>query len=197
MLSTSAREGWAELGAAWEGPGAPGRSLRRRRWNEADLAALSLCAGSVEGSLGRVSFALVPICSGGIELGRVHEARDASCEEARDALNRSLDRRYLVMWSVEREASCLEDVLGWQTTGWVRRTIDISRLACVIEGRALNGESQDELAVRYGVPGPASTEPVEEALVAAQLFLVMATKLAARGERTIAELLRRTRPGAR
>jgi hypothetical protein len=166
--------------------------LRRRSWTETDLAVLSLCSDPQSGA---VSFGVVPIKDGRIDLGGMLGAGEAGCDAVRESLSSALEGRYLVVWAVEREASCLDGALGWGFGGWIRRTIDVRRLAVAVDGHPVNGDGAVAVARRYNVPTPTSAGPLEEALVAAQLFLIMATKLAARGERTIGDLLQRTRPG--
>lgn len=162
-----------------------------------------------------VSFAAVPVRAGRVDLreaqcGKVTLDRPSSQgsvgiapgpEERVDDLNRTLeplrvalDRRYLITWSAEVEAPLLDKAFGGGRNRWLRRTIDIRRLVSIADrsqgmGPRLEDYGLDALAGEFRLPVPRPCDPMDAALTTAQLFLILATKLAGRGYRDVRSLL--------
>jgi DNA polymerase III subunit epsilon len=85
-------------------------------------------------------------------------------------------------------------VFGGSARWWRRRTIDVRDLALELEGA--DRESRFGLTItaeRYGVPVANPHEAFDDALVTAQLFLVLATKLEGRGHARSGDLARLSR----
>lgn len=208
------------IGASRGGvPALPPRRLRRRSWREAEFAALDFETTGLDRRRDAiVSFGVVPVRRGRVVLGesvhqlvvpevpsspesmKVHRIlpRDLevapSLEVARELLRRSLEGRFLLAWYAEVEVSFLERIFGGRRRSWVRRTLDARRLAIELEGQDPDvRESLSRAAERYGVPVAAPHEALDDALVTAQLFLVLASKLEARGVGSTKRLLRLTR----
>jgi DNA polymerase-3 subunit epsilon len=199
-------------------PPPPPRRLRRRGWREAEFAALDFETTGLDRRRDAiVSFGVVPVRRGRVVLGQaVHQLvvpeipsspesmkvhrilpRDLevapSLDVARELLRRALERRFLLTWFAEVEVSFLERIFGGRRRSWVRRTVDTRRLAIELEGQDPDvRESLSSAADRYGVPVAAPHEALDDALVTAQLFLVLASKLEARGLGSTRRLLRLT-----
>ncbi len=117
-----------------------------------------------------------------------------SLEVARELLRRALEGRFLLAWYAQVEIAFLERVFGGRRRSWVRRTVDARRLAIELEGHDPDvRQSLSSAAERYGVPVAAPHEALDDALVTAQLFLVLASKLEARGFGSTKSFLRLTR----
>jgi DNA polymerase-3 subunit epsilon len=200
-------------------PAPPPRRLHRRDWRETEFAALDFETTGLDRARDAiVSFGVVPVRGGRVVLGesvhqlvvpdvpsspgsmKVHRIlpRDLdiapSLEVARELLHRSLERRFLLTWYAEVEVAFLERIFGGRRRSWVRRTIDTRRLAIELERKDPDvRESLSSAAERYGVPVASPHEALDDALVTAQLFLVLASKLEARGLRSARALARLTR----
>lgn len=160
-----------------------------------------------------ISFGTVPIVDGRIDVGgasyqlvdpldvelnpqaitihglRPLDLRDApSIEAARAALGNALDRRFLVTWFAEVEAAFLAKLFGGRSKTWLRRSVDVRRLVVALEGGEGGPLTLEACARRYGVPVASPHHALDDALVTAQLFLVVATKLAARGVKSVKDL---------
>ena len=204
-------------------PGPPPRAGRRRPWSEAELAALDFETTGLDLATDRViSWGVVPIRRGGVELRdaayrlvapgsgrspgvesiRVHELRPTDLAEApplhevagelRDALN----GRYLVAWAAGIEIAFLRRMFGGSAQAWRRRTIDVRQLAAVEVGpggdaRRLNLEGACR---RFGVPVERTHHAFDDALMTAELFLVLAAGSAA--PPTLKGLFRTARHGS-
>jgi DNA polymerase-3 subunit epsilon len=183
-------------------------------WRRAELAALDFEATGLD--LARdtiVSFGIVPIREGRIDVGRcvyelvdpgavaptrasvvVHGLRPVDLhgapplEAARQRLTELLDRRWLVTWWAPVEAGFLAKIVGGSASSWMRRAIDVRRLALEWEGSAVADLTLSQAAARYGVPVASPHHALDDALVTAQLFLVLATKLGTRGFETLDQL---------
>jgi DNA polymerase III subunit epsilon len=171
-----------------------------------------------------VSFGLVPVRNGRILLGEVvyqevapdvplssrsvtihglrpHDlARAPSLDQVAGVLREALDRRYLLTWTAEIETNFLARVFGGGRRRWVRQTIDVLRMAILLdrlEGRHGSGERPDyrlaSTAARYDLPVAEAHHALEDAVTTAQLFLVLASKLEAHGNRELRAFLRLTR----
>ena len=135
----------------------------------------------------------------------IHELRPQdlagapSLAEAREQLREALDGRYLLVWFAGVEVHFLATIFGGGKRRWRRRTIDVRNLAIAAEG--LGGPARDKpgypltaTAERYGVPVADAHQALDDALVTAQLFLVLAGKLPRSPDPTVRELVRLGRP---
>jgi DNA polymerase-3 subunit epsilon len=117
-----------------------------------------------------------------------------SQEIAKSALSDVLDRRILVAWHAGVEAGYLAGLFGVPSRSWLRRTIDVRDLLIELEGEQVARLSLAESAVRRGVPVSDPHHALDDAVVTAQLFLILATGLERRdGPRSVGDLLD-TRP---
>jgi DNA polymerase-3 subunit epsilon len=119
-------------------------------------------------------------------------------DSAGEVLRSSLDQRVVLAWAAHVEAAFLTNVFGGHPRRWLRRCIDVLRLAVLVdrlEGRAVGpgGYALEAAATRFGVPVERPHHALDDALTTAQLFLVMASKLARRGSPTVHRLLRASR----
>lgn len=190
-------------------PAAPPRSDRRLPWREARFAALDFeTTGLDYGKDAIVSFGVVPVRSGRVVLGeavhqlvvprvpssaismRIHQilpkdlAGAPPIEVAREHLRTALHGRFVLTWFADVEVSFLSKIFEIRRRAFARRTIDVRELAFALEGkRDAPGVrySLSAVAERYGVPVASPHEALDDALVTAQLFLVLATKLEQRG----------------
>jgi DNA polymerase-3 subunit epsilon len=118
--------------------------------------------------------------------------------EASHALHAALAGRCLLAWYAGVEIAFLRRTFGGSRRAWSRRTIDVRDLAIALEGADPDARfGLSRTARRYGVPVANPHEALDDALVTAQLFLVLASKLEARGRRTAGGLQRARKPGAR
>ena len=113
--------------------------------------------------------------------------------EGKAALAAALDRRFVVAWYANVEIDFLGRLLGGRRS-WVRRTIDVRQLVIELEGFDQEiRQSLSSAAEHYGVPVANPHEALDDAMVTAQLFLIVAARLEARGTSTIGSLLSLTR----
>jgi DNA polymerase-3 subunit epsilon len=166
-----------------------------------------------------ISFGVVPVSDGRISMSgavhqliapaippsprsqTIHELRPKDLEgapdlaHARDRLRACLDGRFLLLWFAEIELHFLRQTFGGSARNWRRRSIDVRNLAIANDGgssamRSERGYSLTETAERLGVPVADAHDALDDALVTAQLFLVLATALGAGGEASLKELRR-------
>jgi DNA polymerase-3 subunit epsilon len=193
-------------------PSAPDRGLRRRPWRQAEFASLDFETTGLDLERDHVvSFGVVPIRGGRIVVGEaIHQlvepvappsrpsvvvhgirpldlANAPPLEEASEALRWALDRRYLLVWYAEVEVGFLRRIFGGSARAWSRRTVDVRSLALLAEGGGDDRLGLTSCAERHGVPVASPHEALDDALVTAQLFLVLTHRL---GLRTVADLLR-------
>ena len=173
-----------------------------------------------------ISFGVVPIRNGRIEVGEavyelvdpgevphsheaitIHGLRPAdlrgmpSLVDARERLAAALTRRFLVTWFAGVEAAFLDKVFGGGARSWLRRAVDVRKLVVVLDRREGRPGQPGALSLagaarRYGVPVASPHNALDDALVTAQLFLVVATALGRHGYRTVRHLLSETTGGA-
>lgn len=202
-----------------DGPRPPRRSLRRRTWRDVELAALDFeTTGLDHRHDAIVSFGVVPVRGGRVAVGdsvhqlvvpavpssprsmRIHgilpkDLVDAPPPEVAAAtLRDALDRRFVLAWYASVEIAFLARLFGGRARSWVRRTIDVRQMAIALEG--LDQDVRHTLsstAERYGVPVANPHEALDDAMVTAQLFLVLASRLEGRGFRSVRSFLRLTR----
>jgi DNA polymerase-3 subunit epsilon len=131
----------------------------------------------------------------------IHELRPKdlagapSLDAARNALGRALDGRILLVWFAEVEVNFLAGIFGGSPRRWRRRTIDVRNLAMAVADEPVGSRDRPGYpltgtAHRWGVPVSDPHEALDDALVTAQLFLVLVGKLPGRPRPTVRDLLR-------
>jgi DNA polymerase-3 subunit epsilon len=204
-------------------PNSPPRLLRRRRWQDVEFAALDFETTGLD--LRRdavISFGIVPLCNGRIELSgalyqevspsaelshrsiTIHHLRPLDLADAPELddvlgiLREGLEGRYLLTWSAEIEATFLSRIFGGSVRRWMARTIDVLRLAILsdrIDGREIapGGYALAETVTRAGLPPEEAHDAQNDALMTAEMFLVLAARLGAHGFGEVRTFLRATR----
>ena len=185
-------------------PRAPARRSRRAPWRSVELVALDFEATGLD--LERdtiISFGAVPILQGRIQIGaclyelvdpgEVEPSRESiavhglrpldlvgapSLQSAKDALRSVIEGRFLVAWWAPVEAAFLAKLFGGGTGTWLRRAVDVRDLLIAHDGSGASHLTLTEAAYRYGVPVADPHQALDDALVTAQLFQVLAAKLA-------------------
>jgi DNA polymerase III subunit epsilon len=205
-------------------PARPPRAGRRTSWRDAEFASLDFETTGLEYATDAiVSFGVVPVRGGRVtvadsvhqlvrpdvppsprsqtvHLMRPQDLADAPpIEEVRDRLRAMLDRRYVLAWFAEVEVVFLRRTFGGSRRWWNARTIDVRNLAIEVDReprdvRGKLGYGLSSVARRYGVPVANPHEAYDDALVTAQLFLVLVDKLADLPHPTAGDLLRLGRP---
>jgi DNA polymerase-3 subunit epsilon len=200
-------------------PAAPPRS-RGVGWREGRYAALDFETTGLDYRADTVvSFGTVPVDGGRIVMrGAVHQlirphvppsprsqtihelrpqdlAQAPSLDEARAALRRAVEGRLLLVWFAEVEVHFLAGIFGGSPRRWRRRTIDVRNLAMAVAGEPADAPNRPGYpltgtARRWDVPVSDPHEALDDALVAAQLFLVLVGKLPGRPEPTVRDLVR-------
>ena len=199
-------------------PAAPARSLRRSHWRRAPFAALDFETTGLDYRRDSVvSFGVVPVRAGRVVVGegvhqlvtpavasttasmKIHQIlpRDLELapplEAASGALRDALEHAFLLTWYADVELVFLQRTFGGRRRTWSRRTVDVLRLALELEHA--DPDSRYGLSVtanRYGVPVANAHDALDDALVTAQLFLVLASKLEERGFGTVRSYLKLT-----
>jgi DNA polymerase-3 subunit epsilon len=195
-------------------PEPPPLGWRRRPWNAVPSVALDFEATGLDFARDTIiSFGTVPIAGSRIDVGgsayqlvdpvdvamdpqaitihglRPMDLRGApSLEAARVSLREGLGGRYLVTWFAEVEAAFLAKLFGGGPKAWLRRSVDVRRLVAALEGGEGGRLTLEGCAGRYAVPVASPHHALDDALVTAQLFLVIASKLAERGVWRIKDL---------
>jgi DNA polymerase-3 subunit epsilon len=184
-------------------PAPPDRHLGRRSWRVADLVSLDFEATGLDLERDKIiSFGAVPIRDARIDVGAavyqivdpeevppspesivVHGLRPMdlagapSIEVARTSLSQALDGRFLVTWWAPVEAAFLAKIFGGGLRSWRRRAIDVRDLLIALEGLSAERLTLTQAAERFDVPVASPHHALDDALVTAQLFLVVAAKL--------------------
>jgi DNA polymerase-3 subunit epsilon len=115
-------------------------------------------------------------------------------EVARERLRDCLEGRFLLAWFADVEIAFLTGMFEGRAGAWARRTVDVRELAIELEGADPRVRSSlTSAAERYGVPVANPHEALDDALVTAQLFLVLASRLESHGKASTRSLLRLTR----
>ncbi len=196
---------------------------RSSSWRQAEYAALDFETTGLDFARDSiVSFGVVPVVGGrariagseyqlvrpavpptprsqSFHLLRPQDLHDApSLEQARERLRGLLHRRFVLAWFAEVEVRFLAMLFGTGVGPWIRRTIDVRNLAIAAAGgsagdRAEKGYALAAQAARYGIPIASPHEAFDDALVTAQLFLVLVSKLGKR-EPAVRDLVRLGRP---
>ena len=195
-------------------PEPPPPGWRRGPWSSVPSVALDFEATGLDFARDTIiSFGTVPIAEGRIDVGgsvyqlvdpvdvtmdpraiTIHGLRPMdlhgapSLEAARAALCEALRGRYLVTWFAEVEAAFLAKLFGGGSKAWLQRSVDVRRLVAALEGGKAGPLTLEACARRYGVPVASPHHALDDALVTAQLFLVITSKLAERGLRSIKDL---------
>src|SRR3970282_1219813 len=99
-------------------------------------------------------------------------------EVARERLRAALNGRFVLAWDADVEIAFLMRIVGWGARAWKRRTVAARDLTIELEGAPRDVRfSLSSVAERYGVPVANPHEALDDALVRAQLFLVLASRL--------------------
>ena len=203
-------------------PAAPSRWFLHHSWTKAPLVALDFETTGLDLRRDAIiSYGAVPVVNGRVDLGKaqyrevrpavdpttasiaVHHLRPVDLREApsmrvtRYELSLMLERAYIVTWVAQVEANFLATVFGGGSLSWLRRTIDTYRMARALEllegGDPSSVGRLDSTADRYGVPVEEAHHALDDAVMTAELFLVLATKLSARGDDRLKTLRRAAR----
>jgi DNA polymerase III subunit epsilon len=193
-------------------------------WRRAEYAALDFETTGLDLQADTiVSFGVVPVSDGRVLMtGALHQLIDPavppsprsqtihqlrpkdllgapSLDEARGALREALDGRYLLTWFAEVELNFLVAIFGGKTRMWKHRTVDVRNLAIAADGapdelRRQPGYGLSATARRYGVPVSSPHEALDDAVVTAQLFLVLVGKQPGSPSPSLRRVLRTGRP---
>jgi len=200
-------------------PAAP-HARRGLPWHEATYAALDFETTGLDYETDHVvSYGIVPIERGRVRVGAgvsqlvrppappsprsqtIHLLRPVDLADAPEtrvaaaALSEALAGRFLVTWFAEVEIAFLRNLYGGSVRRWRRRVVDVRDMAIVVDGsppraRRERGYALTPTAERFGVPVADPHDALDDALVTAQLFLVLAGKLPGRPEPGVRELTR-------
>lgn len=199
-------------------PRRPARSARRRSWRQAEFAALDFETTGLDRERDAiVSFGVVPVRAGRALVGgsvhrlvapavppsaesmRIHGILPMDLEgalplpEAAAALGAALERRYVLAWYAGVEIDFLGRLFG-RRRSWVARTVDVRQMVIELEGLEQDvRQSLSSAAEHYGVPVANPHEALDDAMVTAQLFLLIAARLERRGLGNVGGLLGLTR----
>jgi DNA polymerase-3 subunit epsilon len=192
---------------------------RRRAWHEARYAALDFETTGLDLRTDTVvSFGVVPVDGARVVMrGAMHQliephippsprsqtihelrpqdlAGSPTIDEARASLRTALQGRILLVWFAEVELNFLKVIFGGAARGWRRRTIDVRSVAMAVDGippsqRDQRGYPLSGTARRYGIPVEDPHEALDDAVVTAQLFLVLASKVPGKPRPRVRDLL--------
>jgi DNA polymerase-3 subunit epsilon len=200
-------------------PARPARSLRSRPWREVEFASLDFETTGLDRERDAVvSFGVVPVRAGRVVVGeavhrlvlpevpssaesmRIHGILPKDLANAQpfsvagQTLRLELAGRFILAWFAGVEIGFLGRLYGGRRRSWVRRTIDVRQMAIELEHLDQDvRQSLSSAAERYGVPVANPHEALDDAMVTAQLFLVLADRLGERGFGTARSFLRLTR----
>jgi DNA polymerase-3 subunit epsilon len=184
-------------------PASPPRRHRRRSWRELELVSLDFEATGLDFAKDTiVSFGTVPIRRGRVDLGdagydlvdpgpvsvssesvTVHGLRPVDLrgapdlDAARTALGAAIAGRFLVAWAAGVEAAFLDRMFGGGVRRWLRRFVDARPIAFATMEDPPRPFTLTSVAERHGVPVASPHHALDDALVTAQLFLVVAARL--------------------
>jgi DNA polymerase III subunit epsilon len=196
-------------------PRLPSRADRRGTWRRATFASLDFETTGLDYRRDDiVSFGVVPVRAGRVVLReavhqlvapgvpvspaslRIHQllpgelASAPSLSGARGSLSDALAGRFVLAWFAELEIAFLARTFGNSRRSWRRRTIDVRRLALAVEGMAPDSRvTLTAAAERVGVPVVSPHDALDDALVASQLFLVLAARFERAGIGRVVDLL--------
>jgi DNA polymerase-3 subunit epsilon len=115
--------------------------------------------------------------------------------EVAPALSAALGRHPIVVWTAWVEAAFLPTLCGVTARKWKRRMIDVRHLVVRLDERTGSQPSPgrtaelEDTALRFGVPAEQSHDALADAFVTAQLFVIVATRLAALEPITVSALM--------
>ena len=193
--------------------------MRSRPWREVEFASLDFETTGLDRERDAVvSFGVVPVRGGRVvvreavhqlvlsevpasaESMRIHGILPKDLADAQpfpvagQTLRLALAGRFVLAWFAGVEIGFLCRLYGGGRRSWVRRTIDVRQMAIELEHLDQDvRQSLSSAAERYGVPVASPHEALDDAMVTAQLFLVLADRLEERGLGTARSLLRLTR----
>jgi DNA polymerase III subunit epsilon len=198
-------------------PRSPRRRVRRGAWKSAPFASLHFETTGLDYLHDEVvSFGVVPIRAGRISVGaslhqlldpmspssaasvKVHGVRNPAgsptAADARGTLRVALDGCFILSWHAPVEIAFLGRMFEGGRRRFRRRTIDVRELAIGIDRRRghLSEAAEYSLsacASRYGVPVASPHDALDDALVTAQVFLVLAARLEREGFARVGALL--------
>jgi DNA polymerase III subunit epsilon len=199
-------------------PAPPPRRDRRLPWRRLELVALDFEATGLDFAKDTiVSFGVVPIRDGRIDVGdavyelvdpgevapspesvTVHGLRPIDLrgaqglDAARAGLAPLIAGRFLVTWAGMVEAGFLDVLYGGGVRSWLRRCIDARKLMFALEESPPDAFTLSAVAERLGIPVASPHHALDDALVTAQVFLIAATRLQAKGGSTL-RVLQRTK----
>jgi DNA polymerase-3 subunit epsilon len=113
--------------------------------------------------------------------------------EVAPELRAVLADRFVVTWVQEIELGFLRGVFGGSPRAWRRRTLDACRLHLAwskLHGAEARPLSLAAATERAGLPVGTAHHALDDALMTAHLFLVLATRLEAEGRRRFIDLWR-------
>jgi DNA polymerase-3 subunit epsilon len=166
--------------------------------------------GAVRVSEGRVLLAdaiyreVKPIVPPSVGSVKVHGLRSKDLDSAPSLelvtheLTDALAERYLLTWVADVEIGFLRTIFGKPWWWWRRRTIDVFDLARVHARDRPDGITAGEAGLSataklYGIPDEDPHHALNDALMTAELFLVLATKLSTLGRPRVRDLVRASR----
>ncbi len=193
--------------------------MRSRPWREVEFASLDFETTGLDRERDAVvSFGVVPVRGGRVVVGeavhqlvlpevpasvesmRIHGILPKDLADAQpfpvagQTLRLALAGRFVLAWFAGVEIGFLCRLYGGGRRSWVRRTIDVRQMAIELEHLDQDvRQSLSSAAEHYGVPVANPHEALDDAMVTAQLFLVLADRLEERGLGTARSLLRLTR----
>jgi DNA polymerase-3 subunit epsilon len=200
-------------------PARPAWYLRSRPWREAEFASLDFETTGLDRERDAVvSFGVVPVRAGRVVVGeavhqlvlpevpssaesmRIHGILPKDLANAQpfsvagQTLRLALAGRFILAWFAGVEIGFLGRLYGGRRRSWVRRTIDVRQMAIELEHLDQDvRQSLSSAAEHYGVPVANPHEALDDAMVTAQLFLVLAGRLEERGFVNARSFLRLTR----
>jgi len=195
-------------------PAGPAKRARRLPWKQLELVSLDFEATGLNFEKDTiVSFGTAPIRDGRIDVGAavyelvdpgevtpspesvtVHGLRPVDLrgaqglEAARTSLGELIGGHFLITWAGQVEAGFLNRLYGGGVHSWLRRCIDARELMFALEEDPPSPYTLTSVAERLGVPVASPHHALDDALVTAQVFLIAAARLAARGISTVREL---------
>ena len=204
-------------------PNSPRIGSGREPWRTGEFVALDFELTGLDPARDAiVSFGTAPVSGGRVQLAdavyreirpsvrpsaesvKVHGLRSRDLDDAPSLsvvsieMSRALAGRFLLTWVADVEIGFLRTVFGGPWWWWRRRTIDVLDLARV-HSRARKmvvppaEASLSATARRYGIPVEEAHHAFNDALMTAELFLVLATKLSVLGRPLIRDLVRTSR----
>jgi DNA polymerase-3 subunit epsilon len=195
----------------------------RGRWRSGEFVALDFELTGLDPARDAIiSFGTVPVSGGRVLLAdaiyrevkpsvppsigsvKVHGLRSKDLDGAPSLsrvtheLSDALAGRYLLTWVADVEIGFLRTVFGKPWWWWRRRTIDVLDLVRVHaqDRQIVSPPGEAGLSVtakRYGIPDEDPHHALNDALMTAELFLVLATKLSVLGRPCVRDLVRARR----